>query len=83
MPEVVSYITQMLRNTIRFLEKVYTYDQLRLHQVSLSLENGGWSWRWVGHFYFRRPGRRVKRLVVYVPLGIGLLRVCGIPLKLC
>lgn len=32
--EVVSYITQMLRNTIRFLEKVYTYDQLRLHQVT-------------------------------------------------
>lgn len=31
--EVTAYITQELRESVRFLERIYTYDELRLHSM--------------------------------------------------
>lgn len=33
--EVTSFITQELRNSIRFLERIFCYDELRLHAMPL------------------------------------------------
>lgn len=33
--EVTSFITQQLRNSIRFLERIFCYDELRLHAMPL------------------------------------------------
>ena len=33
--QVTAYITQELRESVRFLERIYTYDELRLHLMIL------------------------------------------------
>lgn len=36
--QVTAYITQELRESVRFLERIYTYDELRLHSMILGLQ---------------------------------------------